>query len=143
MNMCISKKKDSFEPHYFDYNEVDRKPDNIEYIVHKKRSALSRKGIIAILPAFNEEISIGSMVLHARDHAERVIVVDDGSSDRTAEIAGLAGAEVIRHTKNMGKGVALKTCLLYTSDAADDLLCVDLGGRRTIKKKKNTMQEEG
>ena len=30
----------------------------------------------------------------------------------------------------------LKTCLLYTSDAADDLLCVDLGGRRIIKKKK-------
>ena len=30
------------------------------------------------------------------------------------------------------------TCLLYTSDAADDLLCVDLGGRRIIKKKKNT-----
>ena len=29
------------------------------------------------------------------------------------------------------------TCLLYTSDAADDLLCVDLGGRRIIKKKKN------
>ena len=31
----------------------------------------------------------------------------------------------------------IKTCLLYTSDAADDLLCVDLGGRRIIKKKKN------
>ena len=33
--------------------------------------------------------------------------------------------------------VGLVTCLLYTSDAADDLLCVDLGGRRIIKKKKN------
>ena len=32
----------------------------------------------------------------------------------------------------------LKACLLYTSDAADDLLCVDLGGRRIIKKKKKT-----
>ena len=32
-------------------------------------------------------------------------------------------------------------CLLYTSDAADDLLCVDLGGRRIIKKKKNTKQK--
>ena len=32
------------------------------------------------------------------------------------------------------------TCLLYTSDAADDLLCVDLGGRRIIKKKKKTLQ---
>ncbi len=36
------------------------------------------------------------------------------------------------------KRVFLITCLLYTSDAADDLLCVDLGGRRIIKKKNNT-----
>ena len=35
------------------------------------------------------------------------------------------------------KGAIPDTCLLYTSDAADDLLCVDLGGRRIIKKKKN------
>ena len=105
----ISKKKDSFEPHSSYYDEADRIPDNIEYIVHKNKSAVSRKGVIAILPAFNEEISIGSMVLHAREHAERVIVVDDGSSDRTAEIARFAGAEVIRHPKNMGKGAALKT----------------------------------
>ena len=34
-----------------------------------------------------------------------------------------------------------KNCLLYTSDAADDLLCVDLGGRRIIKKKTNTKQK--
>ena len=130
MNMCISKKKDSFEPHYFDYNEVDRKPDNIEYIVHKKRSAISRKGIIAILPAFNEEISIGSMVLHARDHAERVIVVDDGSSDRTAEIAAFAGAEVIRHTKNMGKGVALKTGFdLAGQNGAKVIVTMDTDGQ--------------
>jgi len=66
-------------------------------------------GIAAILPAFNEEVSIGSVVLRARRYADRVIVVDDGSSDRTAEIAELAGAEVIRHQLNMGKGAALKT----------------------------------
>ena len=35
-----------------------------------------------------------------------------------------------------GEGMCDRTCLLYTSDAADDLLCVDLGGRRNIKKKK-------
>ena len=110
MNVCIfSKKKHSFEPYYCNYDEADRISDNIEYIVHKKKSAVSRKGVIAILPAFNEEISIGSMVLHAREHAERVIVVDDGSSDRTAEIARFAGTEVICHPKNRGKGAALKT----------------------------------
>ncbi|MCX9025936.1 MAG: glycosyltransferase family 2 protein [Candidatus Methanoperedens sp.] len=65
--------------------------------------------ITAILPAFNEEVSIGSMVLHARQHADHVVVIDDGSNDRTSEVAKLAGAEVIRHPKNLGKGRALKT----------------------------------
>jgi len=66
-------------------------------------------GIAAILPAFNEEVSIGSMVLRARRYADRVIVVDDGSSDMTAEVAEQAGAEVIQHPENRGKGAALKT----------------------------------
>ena len=65
--------------------------------------------ITAILPAFNEEISIGSMVLHAKQHADHVVVIDDGSKDRTSEMAKLAGAEVIRHPKNLGKGMALRT----------------------------------
>ncbi len=61
------------------------------------------------MPAFNEEISIGSVVLNTRRYVDRVIVVDDGSSDRTAEVAVLAGAEVLRHAENHGKGTALKT----------------------------------
>ncbi|RQW81452.1 MAG: glycosyltransferase family 2 protein [Methanothrix sp.] len=65
--------------------------------------------ITAILPAFNEEISIGSIVLRTKQYVDRIIVIDDGSSDHTAEVAGMAGAEVIRHPKNMGKGAALKT----------------------------------
>jgi glycosyltransferase involved in cell wall biosynthesis len=65
--------------------------------------------ITAILPAFNEEVSIGSMVLHTKQHADHVIVIDDGSKDRTSEFARLAGAEVIRHPRNLGKGKALKT----------------------------------
>jgi len=66
-------------------------------------------GITAILPAYNEEIAIGSVVLRTRKYADRVIVIDDGSQDRTAEIAEMAGAEVIRHSQNRGKGAALKT----------------------------------
>jgi len=53
------------------------------------------------------------MVLHARQHVDHVVVIDDGSKDRTSEMAKLAGAEVIRHTKNMGKGVALRTGFLH------------------------------
>ncbi len=65
--------------------------------------------ISVILPAYNEEISIGSIIHLTRLYADKVIVVDDGSSDRTAIVAREAGAEVIVHNRNEGKGVALKT----------------------------------
>lgn len=75
----------------------------------KEMGELYKMTITAILPAYNEEVSIGSMVLHAKQHADHVVVIDDGSKDRTSEVAQLAGAEVIRHPKNLGKGMSLKT----------------------------------
>ena len=57
--------------------------------------------ITAIIPVFNEEISIGSVVLRAKKYADSVLVVDDGSIDRTCEVARLAGAEVIQHHRNI------------------------------------------
>lgn len=65
--------------------------------------------ITAILPAYNEEVSIGSVVLNTKKYVCNIIVVDDGSTDNTVEIAELAGAQVIRHSSNKGKGAALKT----------------------------------
>ncbi len=65
--------------------------------------------VTAVLPAYNEEVAIGSMILMCKKHTDRIIVVDDGSTDRTAKVATLAGAEVIVHPKNLGKGAALKT----------------------------------
>lgn len=64
---------------------------------------------LAILPAYNEEIAIGSIVLNTKKYVDQVLVVDDGSTDNTFEIAKMAGAEVIKHLSNMGKGAALKT----------------------------------
>ncbi len=66
-------------------------------------------GITAILPAYNEEVAIGTMVLRTKLYADQVIVVDDGSNDKTAKVAKLAGAVVIRHPVNKGKGAALRT----------------------------------
>lgn len=86
--------------------------------------------ITAILPAYNEEVSVGSVVLHARQHADRVIVIDDGSTDRTAEVAELAGAEVIRHPRNMGKGAALKTGFtLASQNGAKVIVTMDTDGQ--------------
>ncbi|PWB51232.1 MAG: dolichyl-phosphate mannose synthase [Candidatus Methanoperedenaceae archaeon] len=73
--------------------------------------------ITAIISAFNEEISIGSVVLRAKKYTDRVLVVDDGSIDRTCEVARLAGAEVIQHHRNIGKGAALKTGFGRVNDA--------------------------
>jgi glycosyltransferase involved in cell wall biosynthesis len=63
----------------------------------------------AVVPAFNEARSIAEVVGGLRAPVERVIVVDDGSTDGTAERARAAGADVIVHETNRGKGHAVRT----------------------------------
>ncbi len=65
--------------------------------------------ILALVPAYNEAQNIADVVVRARAFVQIVIVVDDGSSDDTARNAAAAGAEIIRHGTNQGKGVALRT----------------------------------
>jgi glycosyltransferase involved in cell wall biosynthesis len=77
------------------------------HIIFVPEGDIQPKGLIAVIPAYNEELFIGSVVLRTRQYVERIIVVDDGSSDRTSEIAKLAGAEVIRLDANTGKAYAL------------------------------------
>ncbi len=72
-----------------------------------KIPAASAHTLAAVIPAYNESLVIGSVVLQALRHVDRVIVVDDGSKDTTAEIARLAGAEVIVMPKNGGKAHAM------------------------------------
>lgn len=66
-------------------------------------------GVVVVIPAYNEARFIGSVVLRARKFADQVVVVDDGSSDGTGEVAASAGALVLRHKANLGKGAALNT----------------------------------
>ncbi|HOT03576.1 MAG TPA: glycosyltransferase family 2 protein, partial [Methanolinea sp.] len=65
------------------------------------------KQLVAVIPAYNEELTIGTVVLRTRQHVDHVIVVDDGSTDKTASIATLAGAEVLQHPINLGKAQAM------------------------------------
>ena len=60
-----------------------------------------------MIPAYNEGLVIGSVALQAKQHADRVIVIDDGSNDRTAAIARLADADVIEMPENGGKAKAM------------------------------------
>ncbi len=65
--------------------------------------------ILCVSPAYNEEKTVSKVVKGALKYTDGVIVVDDGSTDNTYKAARKSGATVIRHHKNLGKGVALKT----------------------------------
>ena len=84
--------------------------------------------IVAVIPAYNEETTIGSVVLSTRQHVLRALVVDDGCTDRTAEMAQLAGAQVVSHLENLGKGAALKTGFRAARDA-DIIVTLDSDGQ--------------
>jgi predicted RND superfamily exporter protein len=74
--------------------------------------------ICVVVAAFNEAPAIGAVVAGARRHVPDVVVVDDGSTDDTARRAEGAGAVVLRHGRNLGKGTAVRTGLAYVLDRA-------------------------
>ena len=84
--------------------------------------------ITAVMPAYNEEVSLGSTVLTTKKYVDNIIVVDDGSTDNTVEIAALAGAEVISHPSNKGKGAALKTGF-EAARASEIIVTIDSDGQ--------------
>ncbi len=91
--------------------------------------AVGRRIIVAI-PCLNEERNIGSLVIQARRWASEVVVVDDGSTDETALIAEEAGATVIRHAENQGKGAALNSAFgVALGRDADVLVVMDGDGQ--------------
>jgi len=78
--------------------------------------------VLAGIAAYNEARYVGSIVLQARQYVNEVIVVDDGSTDNTAGVAELAGATVVRHTENRGKGAAIKSILAEAKKRNPDIL---------------------
>lgn len=76
------------------------------------------------MPAFNEEKYIGSLVLKTRQYVDQVIVVDDGSTDNTVEIAKLAGAKVIQHKTNKGYGAAIQSIFAEAKKINPDVLVI-------------------
>jgi len=96
-----------------------------------RHSADTPKVVVAI-PAYNEERAIGGVVILAQRYADRVIVVDDGSTDLTAEIADRLGARVVRHPQNLGYGAAIRTCLeAGYKEGAEVVVTLDADGQHS------------
>ena len=85
---------------------------------------------LVCIPAFNEEKPITDVIKKSLNYVDQVIVCDDGSLDLTAEQAKIAGAIVIKHEKNMGKGHAMKSLFKYAKDiGADVMVTIDGDGQ--------------
>jgi glycosyltransferase involved in cell wall biosynthesis len=72
---------------------------------------IDRTNVAALIPCYLEERFIGDVARRVRAQVDTVLVVDDGSSDKTESVARAAGVEVIKHPVNQGKGAAIKTGL--------------------------------
>lgn len=68
---------------------------------------------VAVVPAYNETNTIGSVICETANFVDEVVVIDDGSSDDTASVAKDHGATVIPHAINTGVGGAVRTGYLY------------------------------
>lgn len=86
--------------------------------------------IAVVIPAYNEEKTIGNVLLEAKKYVSLIVVVDDGSDDQTAEIAEKLNVKVLHHAANLGKGAALKTgCQAAVNLGAKIIITMDADGQ--------------
>ncbi len=89
-----------------------------------------RSRVAAVIPAYQEENHVAEVARRARAQLEHVLVVDDGSTDATAERARRAGVDVIVHPQNRGKGESIKTGMRYWLDRGIDyVVLLDADGQ--------------
>ena len=86
--------------------------------------------LLAVIPVLNAEGTIGDVVRKTRRQIEDVVVIDDGCSDRTADVARAEGATVLRHDVNRGKGASLKSGFAYAREHGyDAVITLDADGQ--------------
>lgn len=105
--------------------------DTISYDINlSKMWTAGRKRTAAIIPAYNEEKTIGSVVLKTKFLVDEVLVMDDGSTDDTSLIAESAGANVFKMSENSGKAAALLSGFdMLANDGFDAVVMLDGDGQ--------------
>jgi len=97
--------------------------------------------VIVGIPAFNEEKNIGPIITNLKKKYDHILVCDDGSSDSTAVIASDMGANVVKHSKNLGYGSAIKTIFNEAKKTDCDILVTfDADGQHQISEIDNILQ---
>ena len=94
---------------------------------------VSRSRVYVVIPAYNEGSIISRVVAEVKRAGYAVVVVDDGSSDATAEEARTADAVVISHPFNLGQGAALQTGIAYAlAQPAEFIVTFDADGQHRV-----------
>lgn len=113
------------EPDGEDTHSRRRQPASME-----THMASGRPRVLVAIPSYNEEVAIGSLVIRTKRYADEIVVIDDGSSDDTTEIAREAGAVVIQNDRNRGKGYSVRRAFRYAKErGADCLVLMDGDGQ--------------
>jgi len=85
---------------------------------------------LVLIPSYNAAKTVGNVVREAKQYVPDVVVINDGSRDDTAAVARAAGAEVVDHPQNRGKGGALKTGFAYAiQHGYDVVITLDADGQ--------------
>jgi glycosyltransferase involved in cell wall biosynthesis len=91
---------------------------------------INNSSIAAVIPAYQEQKHVGEVAQRARTQLKHVLVVDDGSTDATADRARAAGVDVVVHPQNRGKGESIKTGLRYWFDRGSEyVVLLDADGQ--------------
>lgn len=98
--------------------------------------------IFAVIPAYNEETNIRNVIIETKKYISNIIVVDDGSKDKTSEEAEKENTVVLKHIINLGKGAALKTgCDYAVKQGADKIIVLDADAQHEPSQIPNFLNE--
>jgi len=96
----------------------------------EKKIDTKNKSVVICIPAYNEEKNIAKLIIDAKKYSDQIIVIDDGSTDYTPQIAQELGIKLIQHEKNLGKGAALKTGFKYAlTHSPEVVVTIDADGQ--------------